>query len=151
MNTFKIYFKENTILEVGGTKKTFKANTMYGFKFISDKELKNIRKQLIGKPNINFYLTDNLLGCYQIIYGNKKPKDISTTNLVTLNKGKKNKNGTKYATKQSIQEKVETVLEPQIGEINKESINEEIVPPVEEEVTIVTDNEMGKEDNNGNE
>ena len=134
MNTFKIYFKETTVLEIGGTKRTFAANTMYGFKFISDKDLKNIRKQLIGKSTVDFQITENLLGCYQVIYGNKKPKDISTENLVTLNKGKKNKNKVKYATKSSIEEQL----------IKEENI-EDTVPPVEEEVTIVSENVEGSE------
>lgn len=133
MNTFKIYFKETTVLEIGGSKKTFMADTMYGFKFISDKEMKNIRKQLIGKSNATFMLTDNLLGCFKIIYGNKKPKDVSTDNLITLNKGKKNKGKNMYATKKSIEENLNI----------SESNSVESVPPVSEDVTIDSESEVG--------
>lgn len=133
MNTFKIYFKETTVLEIGGSKKTFMADTMYGFKFISDKEMKNIRKQLIGKSNATFMLTDDLLGCFKIIYGNKKPKDVSTDNLITLNKGKKNKGKNIYATKKSIEENLNI----------SESNSIESVPPVSEDVTIDPESEVG--------
>ena len=125
MNTFKIFFKDITVLKIGDVKKTFAADTMYGFKFVSDKELNNIKKQIIGNSDINFYLTDDLTGCYQVIYGNKKPKDVSTENLVTLNKGKKNKNGIKYATRSTIKENLKDANE----EADKNV--ETIVPPIE--------------------
>lgn len=133
MNTFKIYFKETTVLEIGGSKKTFMADTMYGFKFISDKEMKSIRKQLIGKNNATFMLTDDLLGCFKVIYGNKKPKDVSTGNLITLNKGKKNKGKNIYATKKSIEENLNI----------SESNSIESVPPVSEDITIDPESEVG--------
>lgn len=130
MNTFKIYFKETMVLEIGGSKQTFMADTMYGFKFISDKEMKSIRKQLIGKNTAIFMLTDDLLGCFNIIYGNKKAKDVSTDNLITLNKGKKNKSKTMYATKKSIEEHLNTPDD--IGN----------VPPVSEDIIIDPESEV---------
>lgn len=134
MNTFKIYFKENTVLNINDTKKTFIAGTMYGFKFISDKDMKNIRKQIIGNPNVMFYLTDDLLGCYQIVNGNKKPKDISSDNLITMNRGKKNKGKkTAYATKASIEAK----LEEADNIPDEEPISSDTTPEVEE-VTVET-------------
>lgn len=134
MNTFKIFFKDITVLKIGDVKKTFAADTMYGFKFVSDKELNNIKKQIIGNSDINFYLTDDLTGCYQVIYGNKKPKDVSTENLVTLNKGKKNKNGIKYATRSTIKENLKDANE----EADKNV--ETIVPPIEGDNIIADEN-----------
>lgn len=134
MNTFKIFFKDITVLKIGDVKKTFAADTMYGFKFVSDKELNNIKKQIIGNSDINFYLTDDLTGCYQVIYGNKKPKDVSTENLVTLNKGKKNRNGIKYATRSTIKENLKDANE----EADKNV--ETIVPPIEGDNIIADEN-----------
>lgn len=137
MNTFKIYFKKDTVLEIGGITRTFKANTMYGFKFISDKDLKKIRKYLINNPVADFYLTDNLIGCFQMMYGNQKPKDKSTENLVVMNKGRKSsKNKTTYATKSSIKKNLEE------SNSKADEVIEGLVPPVEETDTIVSESEV---------
>ena len=114
MNNFRIYFKETTVLDINGSKKTFIKGTSWGFKFISDKDLKNIRKQVLKSNTMVFKLTDDFTGCSQVLYGNKQPKDITVDNLITLNRGKKSKNKPKYSKTKSIsitnEENIENVV-----------------------------------------
>lgn len=116
MNNFTIYFTELTVLEISGEKKTFLPRVLYGFRNIADKELKNLRKYAL-KNGLEFHITDDMAGCYKVLYGSKPVNDKTTTNLITMNKGKKNKKPIKFKAPDKNEE---------------DEIIEKIVPPVEE-------------------
>lgn len=128
MNNFRIYFKEVTVLDIEGSKKTFAKGKSYGFKFMSDKATKSIRKQVMKNPNMVFTLTDDTTGCYNMVYGNRKPKDITVSNLITINKGKKNK--------KALADKLKASMPKEEGKGSSKEYIEDIVPQSEETITI---------------
>lgn len=136
MNNFRIYFKEFTVLDIEGSKKTFAKGKSYGFKFMSDKVTKSIRKQVMKNPNMVFTLTNDTTGCLDVVYGNKQPKDVTVDNLITMNKGKKNKKNLANKIKASMEEPKEIIIENA----------EEIVPPVEGP-SIIDDVNIEEENN----
>ena len=88
---FKIFVNRPIILTVNDKKVTFIAGKSYGFKDLNNKEAKEIRKIALKDRAIVFTETSNFTGCYKVIYGAKKVEDKVVKNLVTMNKGKKNK------------------------------------------------------------
>lgn len=89
---FTIYFKDITLLNVNGSSKTFNKDSKYGFINIDKKEYNKIRKQCLKSDSMIFTETSNFEGCIDIIRKITTSKDVTVDNLITMNKGKKNKN-----------------------------------------------------------
>lgn len=90
MNNFRIYFKQTTILEIGGEKITFLSGKTAAFRNVSDKDTKAIRKACIKGNNMLFAMTDDARGAYKVVYGNKTRPAIEE-NIKTYKGSKKDR------------------------------------------------------------
>ncbi len=90
MNNFRIYFKQTTILEIGGEKITFLGGKTAAFRNVSDRDTKAIRKACIKGNNMLFAMTDDARGAYKVVYGNKARPAIEE-NIKTYKGSKKDR------------------------------------------------------------
>lgn len=124
---FRIYCKTDAVLTVNGKSTTYQKGKLYGFVDIPKKEARDIRKLAIKAKDIIFTETDDMSGCLNVTYGYKSAKEKEMNNLISMNKGKKNKKVKKEVkpeeskeaakTEDIVEENVETEsTEPEISE-----------------------------------
>ncbi len=121
MNNFRIYFKGTTRLEIGGEKYTFPVGKSVAFKNISDKDVKAIRKAAIKFDTMIFTITDDTLGVYRVIYGNKKAAaENAVKEKVKSLKGSKKDKFKGYTAKVGKETREEVKEEPTVKEVIEE-------------------------------
>lgn len=123
---FRIYFKDTVVLTVNGKKKTFQKGKLYGFQDIDAKEVKAIKKLVMKTNTMIFTETDDMMGCFEVVIKNKSVKDKIVDNLISMNKGKKNKNYKKVE-KEPETEQDEDVM----GDSTADTTESEIENPAE--------------------
>ena len=143
MNNFKIFFRATTSIEINGRKQTFTKGKFVGFKNVNKKDMDAIRKLAIKSKDFIFTMTDDTLGCFKIVYGNAEVgKDNKKQDLITMNKGKKNKDGKVKPV--AVPEPVKEEVVEQVEEIKEEQIDQELLTGLEsndiiEEEEVVSD------------
>lgn len=123
MNNFRIYFKQTTILEIGGEKITFLSGKTAAFRNVSDKDTKAIRKACIKGNNMLFAMTDDARGAYKVVYGNKARPAIGE-NIKTY-KGSKKDRFKNYVPKTKQEENEEKVNDEKCVKITQNLLTEE--------------------------
>lgn len=123
MNNFRIYFKQATILEIGGEKITFLGGKTAAFRNVSDKDTKAIRKACIKGNNMLFAVTDDARGAYKVVYGNKARPAIEEN--VKAYKGSKKDRFKNYVPKTKQEENEEKADDEKCVKITQNLLTEE--------------------------
>lgn len=123
MNNFRIYFKQATILEIGGEKITFLGGKTAAFRNVSDKDIKAIRKACIKGNNMLFAMTDDARGAYKVVYGNKARPAIEEN--VKAYKGSKKDRFKNYVPKTKQEENEEKADDEKCVKITQNLLTEE--------------------------
>ena len=123
MNNFRIYFKQTTILEIGGEKITFLGGKTAAFRNVSDKDTKAIRKACIKGDNMLFAMTGDARGAYKVVYGNKARPVIEES--VKAYKGSKKDRFKNYIPKTKQEENEEKADDEKCVKITQNLLTEE--------------------------